>query len=159
MLLEIWQTVNQALERSMTRVIHTVGKRFERMKLKGEPITVTTGLKESVIQRRMRIVNEVTHASNSKVNTSASTKDLRECRELQDFLQMHCISTHYSFQIMKCVGENPCPYCTMNPARLPDDVLTGLSFLPCPVPDDSGVHYKTFQELKLNCLGVWKERG
>ncbi|XP_062592839.1 uncharacterized protein LOC134254331, partial [Saccostrea cucullata] len=60
---------------------------------------------------------------------------------------MHCISTHYSFQIMKCVGENPCSYCTMNPARLPDDVLTGLSFLPCPVPDDSGVHYKTFQEV------------
>lgn len=66
---------------------------------------------------------------------------------LQDFLQSHCVSTHYSFQIMKCVGEDPCAYCTMNPPRLPDDVLDGFSFLPCPVPDDSGDHFKTFQEV------------
>ena len=48
---------------------------------------------------------------------------------LQDLLQLHCVSTHYSFQIMKCVGED------------------GFSFLPCPVPDDSGDHFKSSQEV------------
>lgn len=78
--------LTEAFLKSMTPVIQTVGKRFERMKLKGEPIKVFTGIKEFVIQRQMQIVNEVTHAPNSKVNTSASTKELCESKDLQVIL-------------------------------------------------------------------------
>nr|XP_022301874.1 uncharacterized protein LOC111109900 [Crassostrea virginica] len=141
------QGFREAFLKSMTPVFDIVGKRYERIKLKGEPIEVFYGLKESAMQRLLQIVNEVTRAPKSKVSISATTKELRECKKLQDFLQLHCVSTHYSFQIMKCVGEDLCAYCTMNPPRLPDDVLDGFSFLPCPVPDDSGDHFKTFQEV------------
>ena len=77
------QGLREAFLKSMTPVFDIVGKRFERMKLKGEPIEVFYGLKESAIQRLLQIVNEVTRAPKSKVNISATTKELRECKELQ----------------------------------------------------------------------------
>ncbi|KAK3095270.1 hypothetical protein FSP39_012504 [Pinctada imbricata] len=136
-----------AYAESMKGVLTTVKDRFQRMKLKGEPVKVYSGVKELLIEECLKMVTDVTGASAEKINLSACTKDIRDSKEFQEFVNMHCVSTHYSFQIMKCVGEMPCAYCAVHGVRLPSDVIESLSFLPCPVPDANGEHYKCFKEL------------
>ncbi|VDI28677.1 Hypothetical predicted protein [Mytilus galloprovincialis] len=62
----------------------------------------------------------------------------------KDFIERHGKSSHYGFQLKKCGN---CPYCVLNPIRLDDAEFNKLHFLPDPIPDETGQHYKQFDQL------------
>ncbi|XP_033730726.1 uncharacterized protein LOC117320173 [Pecten maximus] len=132
-----------AFTESMSPVIEKVNDRFSRMKLKGSAFTVYRGYPKEDVEDSLRIIRDCTLEDFSKLNTSSTSKDLRNCINLQEFIKTHGVSTHYSFQLMKC-REEPCRYCMINPIRVDRDTLGDLSFLPCPVRDESGQHYLPF---------------
>ena len=65
-------------------------------------------------------------------------------KKYQEFLGTHAIAHHYCFQIEKC-GSSTCKYCS--PPRCPPAVFQGLSFLPDPLLDSSGSHFKPFDDI------------
>ena len=70
-------------------------------------------------------------------------KELSGRKKYQEFLGTHAIAHHY-FQIKKC-GSSTCKYCS--PPRCPPAVFQGLSFLPDPLLDSSGSHFKLFDDI------------
>ncbi|KAK3084947.1 hypothetical protein FSP39_021903 [Pinctada imbricata] len=60
-----------AYAESMKGVLTTVKDRFQRMKLKGEPVKVYSGVKELLIEECLKMVTDVTGASAEKINLSA----------------------------------------------------------------------------------------
>lgn len=64
----------------------------------------------------------------------------------QNFIEVHGKSSHYGFQLKKC---GKCSYCLLNPIRLDDDVFNQLHYLPDPTQDETGQHYKTFNQVHV----------
>ncbi|KAK3106649.1 hypothetical protein FSP39_024523 [Pinctada imbricata] len=135
--------LRQAFADSMDPVLQLMNERFARMKLKEEPFTVYRGVSDEEIDNALSVVRDVCHAE--ELSRESSSKDVKGCKDLQGFLKTHSMSTHYSFQIMKCNDEETCSYCTMSPLRMDADMAADLYFLPCPVPNDQ--HYQNFEEL------------
>ena len=50
------------------------------------------------------------------------------------------------FQVKKC-SDSACYYCRQHPVRLPQDIFTGLQFVPPPLLNSSKDHYKKFSDL------------
>ncbi|CAC5366418.1 unnamed protein product [Mytilus coruscus] len=73
-----------------------------------------------------------------------NSKELHKLKDLKDFIERHGKSSHYGFQLKKCGN---CPYCVLNPIRLDDAEFNKLHFLPDPIPDETGQHYKPFDQL------------
>jgi hypothetical protein len=71
-------------------------------------------------------------------------KELSGWKKYQEFLKTHAIAHHYCFQTNKC-GSSTCDYCS--PPRCSPDVFQGLSFLPDPLLDSTGSHFKPFDDV------------
>ena len=73
--------------------------------------------------------------------------DVKTYVNLTLFIETHCKSSCYAFQIKKC-RDDTCPFCSvLQPIRLPAEIFNQLSFLPDPELDISKEHYKTFNTL------------
>ena len=67
------------------------------------------------------------------------TKDTTaKCDAYKSWIEVHCHVRHYTFQIKKCDNATCC---------LPN--TNKLSWLPDPVMDDSGKHYKHYEEVSF----------
>ena len=61
-------------------------------------------------------------------------------------MKTHCHETHYTFQVKKYF-DSACYYCGQHPVRLPQDIFTGLQFVPPPLLNSTKDHYKKFSDL------------
>ena len=59
-----------------------------------------------------------------------------------NFMQNHCLSTTYTFQIKKCTDKE-CKTCSLQAVRLPADIFDSLKFIPAPTLDSTKQHYNT----------------
>ncbi|POG58110.1 hypothetical protein GLOIN_2v1848933 [Rhizophagus irregularis DAOM 181602=DAOM 197198] len=70
---------------------------------------------------------------------------IRHHSALIKFMDAHCRTRAYSFQIKKC-NNITCSYC--KPIHLPSSVFNNLNFLPDPIPSrDNTDHYMPFQNV------------
>ena len=114
-----------------------VQNRFLRLKLKEEPITVTdpaTSEEIDVLKRHLReLFPDLDLLKLQKVHTNKSQSYI-------SWKANHCLETQYTFQIRKCSDEQCClpPTC--------DKEL--LNWLPNPMLDETGEHYKDYDVVK-----------
>lgn len=67
----------------MKPVIELVNGRFGRMKFKGKSLTVYEGVPSEVIDKSVEFLADSVGASGDIINKKATSKELRECKELQ----------------------------------------------------------------------------
>ena len=79
-LANVKQGFKDAYMESIDDTIELVNSRFERMKLKDEPLKVYTGVSDEDIKAGLEVVSQVVHCN---ANTEMSTADLRKVKELQ----------------------------------------------------------------------------
>ena len=111
--------------------------RFTRLKLKDEPfdcLDPATELEIDNLKRHLReLFPDLDLNKLQKVHTAKS-------QAYNAWISSHCKLRHYTFQIRKCKDDSCCL-----PTRIPDEEL---SWLPDPVLDSSGDHYKPYAEVK-----------
>lgn len=109
--------------------------RFLRLKLKDDPVKVMDPVSDQEIDTLKRHLRELFPELNleklQKVHTS-------KVETYQKWVESHCRSRQYTFQIRKCKDENCCL-----PPRLTEEQM---QWLPDPVLDDTKEHYKSFTE-------------
>ena len=114
-----------------------IKNRFSRLKLKGEPFQVMDPVTDQDIDLIKRHLRELFPTLNLDKLQKVHTKSVES---YQQWLERHCQARHYTFQIRKCENADCCL-----PPDLPKEVL---SWLPDPVLDESGCHYKPYEEVK-----------
>ena len=77
-------------------------------------------------------------------------ENLKDAAGLKAFVNEHCHSSHYLYQIKKCT-KNSCSHCSKHPVRLPQDEFEKLNFIPLPFLNSAKDHYKMFTELYGQC--------
>lgn len=135
--------LKEAFSTAMEPVIDLLNQRFERMKLKGENMVAYKGMPEQALDEFFATVAVIDSTLES---TKLRKADLESAKQFSEFVKGHCKSTHYTFQIKKCVSPD-CRMCTIiQPPRLPREKLEQLHFLPDPVLK-SKESYKSFEEV------------
>ena len=122
---------------SIRPVKEVIAQRFQRLKLKDDPITVintVTSEEEDMLKRHLKAL--FPSMDLEKLQKAHTDKNA----EYQLWKQKHCFETNYTFQVRKCNSEECCP-----PKLLPDEELY---WQPEPVLDHSGNHFKPFELLK-----------
>ena len=135
-------------EQSVRPVIETVNHRFTRMSIKGVPLNAMPGLSDDAVEKILDPLKELTGADT--YSTKSSSKDLRGCKELMAFLDSHCKSGNYCFQIKKCASNN-CAHCRSSPVRMGEE----LHFLPDPQPSESPDAEHTYQQFCDVCITAY----
>ena len=92
--------------------------------------------------------SRILHIDGQLSQEDTSAKILPQRPGLKRFLEHCCQERLYSFSIKKC-GSTACSICA--PPRLPGEVFETLHYLPDPVPDMTGEHYKEFEALYGTC--------
>ena len=128
---------------SVTPVIDLLNERFSRMKLKGTAVKVRPAATQDEVIDNFEAVHFI-DSSLTMGNLNQAT--LKNATDLQAFMDAHCNSTHYLFQVKKC-GKESCSYCCQHPVRLPQSEFERLSFVPLPLLNATKDHYKKFEEL------------
>ena len=111
-----------------------VSSRFRRLKLKDEPVEVVDPCTLDEIDLLKRHLRELFPALNLHKLQKVHTKKVEE---YQRWIEAHCKVSHYVFQIRKCKD----PSCCSAP------VLSEAEVLPDPVKDESGEHFKVYEEV------------
>lgn len=114
---------------------------FVRLKLKENPFEVFHASSSAELDSFWSQILQI----DSKLTRNDTAKAiLKERPGLSNFLLHCCQERAYSFSIKKC-GVSTCTICA--PPRLPPEVFSSLHHLPDPVPDSTGEHYKSFEDL------------
>ena len=118
---------------SVEPVQQVVENRFRRLSLKGEPVQVMAPVRHDEIDLLTRHLNllfpDLDVSKLVKIHTSKN-------QIYQTWLEKHTRQRQYSFQIKKCDDPECC-----NPPK------TNHHWLPDPMLDATGEHYKSFQEV------------
>lgn len=114
---------------------------FVRLKLKEHPFEVFHAASSAELES---FWNHILQIDTNMTRKDSSKAVLKDRPGLSNFLRHCCQERTYSFSIKKC-GAGTCTICT--PPRLPPDVFSSLHYLPDPVPDSTGEHYKCFEDL------------
>lgn len=88
---------------------------------------------------------EIHEIDNTVERDKLTNRDLKKRSVLKEFMSAHCMSTHYTFQIRKCVKDG-CVCCKKHPPSIPLGVFVGVHFLPSPMLD-IGTKYREFDEV------------
>ncbi|WAR21142.1 hypothetical protein MAR_015116 [Mya arenaria] len=126
----------ESFKKSIEPVIQTINGRFSNMKLKGNYLKDHKGASDEEIESDLDLVKvyqQLPSVVPVRDMTSRNAVDLS-----------HSLSGQNSFKIMKC-EELDCVHCSVNPIR-DQEMFRRLSFLPEPIPDESGKHYSPFRE-------------
>ena len=132
-----------ALRDSMSPVIARLAQRFTQMKLKEEPVLCANAASDEEIDQYFELVHFI---EPSLSQDNLTVKALESCSSLKKFLDTHCNSSHYVFQIRKCLDPS-CYYCVQHPVRMDLEKFKELSLLPLPLLDTTKEHYRPFEEL------------
>lgn len=130
--------LRDAWAKSVAPVSEMIAKRFERLKLKGEPFKVNTPVSKEQIQE---VINKIKNMF-PEVDPETITKqqaNTRRNENLKTWMEQHCRLRHYCFQVQKCSNPECCPT-----PRLQSDML---QWLPDPVKDPNSDHYLPLDEV------------
>lgn len=122
---------------SVQPVQQLIEKRFERLKLKDNPIVTVPPVTDEEIDLLQRHIRELFPGMDLHKLQKEHTKKIDS---YQLWLENHCRQRHYNFQIKKCEDPACC-----SPTSLPREKL---DWLPDPVLDATGEHYKKYSEVK-----------
>ena len=139
------EKLSPAYEESMDVPKSVVKGRFVAMKLKGEPVSISA---PATMLEVSQMVDNVCTLDPSLIDDFDSSAAFNNASGLQKFVQGHCNSTHYGFQISKCVDPS-CSYCSDHPIRMERNQFNELSFLPMPLLDDSKKNYLPFSRVYM----------
>ncbi|WAR08379.1 hypothetical protein MAR_018337 [Mya arenaria] len=150
----------EAYQISMADTCTIVSERFKRLQLKEDSLKVHTPASDAELDQLCSMAKLIDSSFDPKnignFETSEKVKKFFESHSMARqysfqvgiscIICFHCLVIELSkmsikFQLKKCKGN--CPYCILNPPRLPGDVFEGLHFLPDPVSDGDN-HYKPF---------------
>ena len=112
------------------------------MKLKEEPVQCANAASDEEIDQHFELLHFI---EPSLYQDNLTAKALETCPSPKKFLDTHCHSSHYVFQIRKCL--DPSCYCVQHPVRMDLEKFKELSFLPLPLLDTTKEHYCRFEEL------------
>lgn len=132
-----------ALLKSTSSVISLLEERFARMKLKGKPIKIRPAATTDDIVDNFDAVHFI---DNSLVMGKLQQENLKDASDLKAFMNEHCHSSHYLFQVKKCAKES-CLHCSNHPVRLPQAEFENLKFIPLPLLNATKDQYRKFSEL------------
>lgn len=118
---------------------------FVRLKLKQQPFDVFHAASSAEIES---LWSHILRIDGQLSREDSSAKILPHRPGLKKFLEHCCQERLYSFSIKKC-GSTACSICA--PPRLPAEVFETLHYLPDPVPDVTGEHYKQFDTVYGTC--------
>lgn len=141
--IEFCPELKDKVSESLLSVINLLNGRFERMKLKDRRFKVTEAADEKEMES---IFDEVLAIDASLTQNDHSRKALQKAPALQKFLETHCHSIHYAFQLKKCRLDS-CVYCSAHPICMPLDQFDSFSYLPMPRLDVTGQHFKSFTDV------------
>ena len=109
--------------------------------MKDEPFTVVN----AATKQEMDALFEELKAIEPQLPQTDQSQTVIEKRPgLKKFLSHCCLIRKYTFSVKTCF-EPSCTIC--QPPRLPASIYERIHHLPDPIPDDSGEHYKSFEEL------------
>ena len=128
---------------SMSPVIARLAQRFNQMKLKEESIRCFAAVSDEEINEYFKLLHFIEPSLSQNNLTSTA---LQRSPALRQFLDTHCHSSHYVFQIRKCLHPS-CYYCQQHPLRMDPEKFQDLSLLPLPLLDATKEHYRPFTEL------------
>ena len=118
--------------------ITAVADRFRAMKLKDEPISVNSPATDDDITDMIENVHFI--------EPSISKEDLSADAFMKEFVKSHCHSSHYVFQVKKCLNPS-CYYCCEHPVVMDSEIFSSVSFLPLPLLDSTKEHFFPFSEV------------
>lgn len=107
-LTDLWDTISRssalasAFRDSMSSVIVRLAQRFNQMKLKEDPVQCATAASDKDVDEFFKLLHFI-EPSLSPDNLTKSI--LKTSPALQNFLETHCHSSHYVFQIHKCLDR------------------------------------------------------
>ena len=73
-------------------------------------------------------------------------KELMRAKDFHNFMDAHSHKSAYALQLRKC-SLDTCAYCSSHPVRMPLEEFNSLCYLPLPILDASGQHFKPFKEV------------
>ncbi|XP_052813249.1 uncharacterized protein LOC128240590 [Mya arenaria] len=129
--------LKQSWEAAVEELTTTLGCRFSRLKLKDKPFNVLNPVTEEeidILQRHLRQL--FPDLDLSKVNKATTSKS----EAYKAWMSQHARSRNYTFQLRKCSDSSCCL-----PSTIPRDELL---WLPDPVLDEEGYHYKPYSDVK-----------
>ena len=129
--------VKTAWIESVEPVASLLRNRFLRLKLKDDPLKALDPVNDQEIDNLKRHLRELFPdldlAKLQKAHTS-------KVESYQKWIEIHCRSRNYTFQIRKCKEKNCCL-----PPRLTNEQM---QWLPDPVLNETKEHYKSYNEVK-----------
>ena len=114
---------------------------FSRLKLKGTDFGLFPSAEDTEMDGLFTSLSAVDPAIQRDDHNQSI---LRHRPQLRKFMDHCCQSRWYSFSIKRC-GQSACSICKA--PRLPAEVFATLYHLPDPVPDETGEHYRPFQQV------------
>ncbi len=92
------------------------------------------------------VFDEVNTIDASLQQDSLQKKALVKAKDFQNFMEAHSHRSAYAYQLHKC-SLDTCAYCSSHPVRMPLEEFNSLCYLPLPILDDSGQHFRPFGEV------------
>lgn len=132
---------------SMKSVKTELERRFERLSIKDEPINCVSSVSNAEIQTFQQNLTDL--FPNLDI-TKLQKKHTCKVSEYNSWKKKHCIELKYLFMIRKCDDATCCPL-----KKLTDDQL---SWLPSPLMDVGGKHYKKYEDLSALDISDEKDR-
>lgn len=129
--------VKTAWIESVEPVASVLRNRFLRLKLKDDPVKALDPVSDQEIDILKRHLRELFPNLDLKKLQKVHTSKVES---YQKWIETHCRSRQYTFQIRKCRDENCCL-----PPRLRDEQM---QWLPDPVLNETKDHYKSYNEVK-----------
>ena len=128
---------------SMDEPIRALADRFRAMKLKDEPISVNFPATGDDITDMVENIRFIEPSISEEDLSSAA---FNNSPALKKFVDSHCHSSHYAFQIKKCLDPS-CYYCVQHPIVMDSEEFSSISFLPLPLLDGTKEHFSPFSEV------------
>ena len=131
------------IDESVKPVIDLLNNRFERMKLKQRQFKSADVATEAEMES---VFEEVKIIDATLQQGCLQKKELMKAKDFQIFMEAHSHRSAYALQLRKC-SLDTCAYCSSHPVRMPLEEFDSLCYLPLPILDASGQHFKPFKEV------------
>ena len=135
--------MQQKIDESLKPVLDLLNNRFQRMKLKERQFRAADVATEAEMES---VFDEVKTIDASLQQDCLQKKGLKKAKDFQNFMDAHCHRSTYAFQLRKCLLDT-CAYCSSHPVRMPLEEFNSLCYLPLPILDDTGHHFKPFKQV------------
>ena len=130
------KSVRESWLNSLKLVKSEIERRFERLVIKDEPVNCVSPVMDAEIQTFQLYLKEL--FPNLDI-TKLQRDHTKKVMEYNAWKANHCIENRYLFMIRKCDDISCCPA-----KRLPQDQLR---WLPSPIMEADGKHYKKYEEI------------